>query len=412
MSLRFRTLEDVDLAGKAVLVRLDLNVPMHSGKVTDRTRILRQLPTIEHLIAARARVIIIAHFDRPKGKFVPSMSLAPLVDALSHALGGREVKFGVDSVGTPAQDAVSRLAPGEVMLLENLRFHAEEEANDREFSRALASLADVYVNDAFSCSHRAHASVVGVTEFLPALAGRLMQEELHTLSAMFHAPKRPLAAMVGGSKVSTKLALLEHLIEKVDVLMIGGAMANTFLFAEGISVGASLVEPDLKDTALRILQKAHKRGCEILLPTDVVAAEALAPQAPGLVVSARAIPEHYKVLDIGPRTVAAWAAKLEECQSLVWNGPVGAFETSPFDVSTACLARSVAGLTRAGALKSIAGGGDTVAALTHAGVAEQLSYLSTAGGAFLEWLEGKELPGVAALIASAAAQSAPIAAKG
>lgn len=392
----FCTLDTLEVRGKTVLLRMDLNVPMEEGRVADDTRIMRQLPTLRELATAGARVVILSHFDRPKGKFVPSMSLAPLVDALADALG-REVKFGVDCIGPAAKEAVSHLKDGDIILLENLRFHAEEEKNDARFAADLASLGNLYVNDAFSCSHRAHASVVGLAELLPNAAGRLMQQELETLSTLFAAPKRPLAAIVGGAKVSTKLTLLENLMEKVDVLMVGGAMANTFLHAQGFDVGTSKYEADLLDTARLILKNAAARGCDILLPLDAVVARAFAPHAPCGVTSVNKIPADAMALDIGPATVMHWAARLSACQTLVWNGPVGAFETAPFDAATVMLARHVAALTAEGKLQSVAGGGDTVAALSHAGLTGQFSYISTAGGAFLEWLEGKELPGVAAL---------------
>lgn len=393
----FLTIDDLDVKGKVVLVRMDLNVPMQGGKVTDTTRVERQLPTLLDLTKRGAKVVILSHLDRPKGRFVPSMSLAPLVDALSEALDGKAVQFGVDCIGPAAREAVSRLAPGDILLLENLRFHKEEEANDANFARELASLGEVYVNDAFSCSHRAHSSVVGLNNLLPSAAGRLMQEELETLDALFVRPERPLAAVVGGSKVSTKLALLDNLTSKVDVLMIGGAMANTFLYAQGHSIGASLCEKDLKDTAKGILAHAKDNGCTILLPSDVVVAEKLDKAQACEVVRIDAIPAKSMVLDIGPETLAAYSAKLAECKTMIWNGPVGAFEVSPFDVGTIGLARVVAGLTKQKKIRSVAGGGDTVAALTHAGLAQRFSYLSTAGGAFLEWMEGKPLPGVAAL---------------
>lgn len=396
--LSFRTIDDLDVKNKTVLVRLDLNVPMASGRVVDDTRLRRQLPTVQELAKRGAKVVILSHFDRPGGKFVPSMSVAPLVDALAKALGC-EVKFGVDSIGPAAREAVSALKNGEIILLENLRFHAEEEKNDPHFARELAALGDLYVNDAFSCSHRAHASVALLPTLLPAAAGRLMQEELATLGTLFAKPERPLAAVVGGSKVSTKLALLENLLEKVDVLIIGGAMANTFLCAEGHAVGKSLCETDMLETARRILAKAKAGGCEIMLPVDVVAASAFAPHATNVIVPVNAIPAQATVLDIGPETLVALAQKLATCRTLLWNGPIGAFETAPFDGGSVQLARIIAGLTHSGNMQSVAGGGDTVAALTHAGLAGAFSYLSTAGGAFLEWMEGKELPGVAALAA-------------
>lgn len=395
--MRYPTLDRLDVAKKRVLLRADLNVPMQRGKVSDATRIARLLPTIRHLMERQARTVILSHFGRPDGQYVTSMSLAPLADALSEALG-TYVKFGVDCRGEEARRAVEALAPGEVLLLENLRFHAEEEANDPVFARDLASLGDLYVNDAFSCSHRAHASVVGIAQHLPSAAGRLMEEELSALGSALLKPKRPVVAIVGGSKISTKLLLLEHLVEKVNMLVIGGGMANTFLYAQGVDVGASLCEKDLKDTANRILHHAEKVGCEILLPSDVVVAKQFAPHAPCRVISPDDIQPDEMILDLGPMSVAEIAATIADAKTLLWNGPVGAFEVPPFDNATVSIARIAASLTAEGVLNSVAGGGDTVAVIQHAGLGDQVSYLSTAGGAFLEWLEGKTLPGVAALL--------------
>lgn len=395
--MSYATLDSVNVSGKAGLLRIDLNVPMHAGKVTDATRMERVLPTIKLLTDRNAKVVILSHFDRPKGQFVPSMSLAPLVDALQKFLPGVEVKFGVDCAGPAAKAAVTNLQPGQVILLENLRFHAEEEKGDDAFAKEMASLGDLYVNDAFSCSHRAHASITGIPKYLPTYVGLAMQEEIFMLESLFSNPDRPLAAIVGGSKVSTKLELLGNLVEKVDKLIIGGAMANTFLFAQGHSLGVSLYEPDLKETAKTILKKAKEKNCDILLPEDVVVASEFAKHAPNKIVSVNAIPKNGMALDIGPRSLMKLAAEIASCKTLVWNGPVGAFETAPFDGTTVQLARVVAQLTGEGKLKSVAGGGDTVAALSHAGLRDEFSYLSTAGGAFLEWMEGKELPGVEAL---------------
>jgi len=392
----FRTLDTIDVAGKRVILRGDLNVPVKDGKVTDTTRIDRQAPTILELTKAGARVVLISHFGRPDGKRDPKQSLRPCIDPLQKALG-KSVVFVEDCVGEAAERAVSALPPGGVALLENLRFHPGEEKNDPAFARALAKLGDVYVNDAFSASHRAHASVVGLPRLLPAAAGRLMQAELEALGKALEAPARPLAAIVGGAKVSTKLELLGNLVPKVQVLVIGGAMANTFLYALGTDVGKSLTERDMADTARDILAKADAARCEILLPQDVVVARELKPGLPTEVVKATAVPSDMMILDIGPRSADALAAMLADIKTLVWNGPLGAFETPPFDAATNTVAKAVAALTKAGKLMSVAGGGDTVAALIHAGIAEDLSYVSTAGGAFLEWLEGKELPGVAAL---------------
>ncbi len=399
MVMKFPHLEDLDLAGKTVLLRTDLNVPMQGGKVTDNTRILRLLPTITYLIKKKCRIVLLSHFDRPGGKFVPSLSLAPLVDAVSAALGGKEVRFGVDCIGPAARDAVKKLKPGDIVLLENLRFHPEEENGDANFARELASLlGDVFINDAFSASHRAHASITGIAQYLPVAAGRLMEEELDVLGSIFLNAKKPMGAIIGGSKVSTKLALLENLTKTMDVLIIGGAMANTFLLAQGLDVGKSICEPSMKATAKRILKDAEKKKCRIVLPTDLVVVEKFAAHANCRVVDVDAIPSTHTAVDVGPYSLQVYREALQTCKTVVWNGPVGAFETSPYDASTVNLARIVGKLTAAKKLRSIAGGGDTVAALTHAGMAESFSYLSTAGGAFLEWLEGKTLPGIAMLL--------------
>ena len=357
------------------------------------------MPTISYLLEKNCKVIILSHFDRPKGKFVPSMSLAPLVDELAEAMWGKEVKFGVDCVGKAARDAVANLNNGEVLLLENLRFHPQEEAGDREFAREIASLGDFFVNDAFSCSHRAHASITGIAEFLPTAAGRLMQEELTVLTSIFAKPEKPIAAIIGGSKISTKLDLLENLTKTMDKIIIGGGMANTFLYALGHNVGKSLCEKEMKETALSILKKAKENNCEIVLPIDLVVAIRFAAHAENRVVAVDKIPDNFTAVDIGCASVSLFANALSECKTVVWNGPVGAFETSPFDVSSVSIARHIAALTGAQKIRSIAGGGDTVSAIMHSGLAESFSYLSTAGGAFLEWLEGKELAGVEALYA-------------
>lgn len=391
------TLESLDIAGKTVLVRLDLNVPMHAGKVTDATRITRILPTLQYLMERHAKVVILSHLGRPKG-FDPGLSLAPLVDALSAALWDRPVRFSPDCIGTAALQAIDGAGEGDVILMENLRFYAEEKKNDAEFARQLASLGDCYVNDAFSCSHRAHASVVGINPYLPSAAGRLLQEEVSALTGVLANPARPLTAIVGGAKVSTKLELLGNLIAKVDHLIIGGAMATTFLSAQGHAVGASLCEHDMADTARAILKAAEKTNCRIVLPSDVVVAHQFKPHAASVVCDVNAIPNSGMILDIGPRALIEIAQVITTSKTLVWNGPVGAFETAPFDGSTVQIARMVAAASRAGTLHSVAGGGDTVAALAHAGLTGELSYLSTAGGAFLEWLEGKALPGITALM--------------
>jgi phosphoglycerate kinase len=393
----YKTLDDFDPKGLRVLLRVDLNVPMRDGVVTDATRIERAAPTIMELARRGARVVVMSHFGRPKGKRKSSMSLAPLVDPLSKALAGTRVRFADDCIGDPASAAVAALGDGEVALLENLRFHGAEEANDDAFAAALADLGDVYVNDAFAAAHRAHASIEGIARKLPAHAGRLMQAEMEALGAALESPKRPVAAIVGGAKVSTKLELLGNLVARVDKLIIGGGMANTFLFARGHDVGASLAERDLADTAREIEALAAKAGCEILLQDDAVVAGALADGVETRVVPVDRVPSDMMILDAGPASAERFAESIAGCRTVVWNGPLGAFEFSPFDAATMALARRVADLTDAGEVLSVAGGGDTVAALAQAGVLERFSYVSTAGGAFLEWMEGKELPGVAVL---------------
>ena len=392
-----RTLEDLEVAGRTVLVRLDLNVPMQDGRVTDASRIERSVPTVKELLDKKAKVVVLAHFGRPKGKREPSMSLRPLCRPLGEALGGIEVAFAEDCIGEPARRAVDALRPGGVLLLENLRFHAGEEKNDPAFADELASLGELYVDDAFSAAHRAHASITGLAERLPAAAGRLMQAEVEALSRALEHPERPLAALVGGAKVSTKLELLGNLIEKVDLLVLGGGMANTFLFAQGTPVGRSLCEKDMAATAREIMAKAEARSCRILLPIDGRVASEFRAGAQSTVVPIELVPEEAMVLDIGPGSAEQISSMIETLKTLVWNGPLGAFEIPPFDAGTSAVAKRVAERTQAGRLMSVAGGGDTLSALAHAGVLEQFSYVSTAGGAFLEWLEGKELPGVAAL---------------
>jgi phosphoglycerate kinase len=394
--MAFRTLDQLSAAGKRVLLRADLNVPMQDGRVSDLTRLERLTPTIRELAAAGAKVIVLSHFDRPKGKRVPEMSLRPVAAALGDVLG-RPVGFADDCIGPAAEQAVAAMAAGDVVVLENTRYHAGEEKNDAGLAAAMAALGDVFVNDAFSAAHRAHASTEGLAHLLPSYAGRLMQKELEALGAALGTPARPLAAIVGGAKVSTKLDLLGNLVGRVNLLVIGGAMANTFLAARGLSVGKSLQEPDLHDTARAIEAKAQAAGCTILLPCDAVVAREFRAHAPSEIVPVTAIPADTMVLDVGPLSVADLLTRLAAAKTLVWNGPLGAFETEPFDAATVRAAKGAAALTQAGSLLSVAGGGDTVAALRHAGVVEQFSYVSTAGGAFLEWLEGKTLPGVAAL---------------
>jgi phosphoglycerate kinase len=398
---KFKTLDDLDVDGRRVLVRVDFNVPMRDGVVTDATRIERSLPTIRELTGRGARVILLSHFGRPKGKRVPEMSLRPAAASLQAALHGGAVAFAEDCIGAVAEAAVAALAPGDVVLLENLRFHGGEEANDADFAAALARLGDLYVDDAFSAAHRAHASVEALARLLPAAAGRLMQTELEHLVAALDSPRHPVAAVVGGAKVSSKLDLLGNLVRKVDVLIIGGGMANTFLHARGIEVGRSLCERDLAATAQAILETAAEADCEVLLPHDALIAETLEAGTASRTVSIEQVPAAQMILDIGPATVEIIKGCLADCRTLVWNGPLGCFEVPPFDAGTNAVAREAARLTRAGALLSVAGGGDTVAALTHAGAIDGFSYVSAAGGAFLEWLEGKTLPGIAALETSA-----------
>ncbi|WP_082529324.1 phosphoglycerate kinase [Aurantimonas sp. Leaf443] len=392
----FKTLDDVDLSGKRVLVRVDLNVPMKDGQVTDGTRIERILPTIREIADKGGRVILLAHFGRPKGKPDPAQSLEPLAGVLSKALG-KPVGFSADCAGPVAAGIVSALKDGDVVLLENTRFHAGEEKNDDAFAAELASLGDLYVNDAFSAAHRAHASTEGLARHLPSYAGRTMQAELEALEKGLGRPQKPVLAIVGGAKVSTKIDLLQNLVSRVDGLVIGGGMANTFLAAQGVDVGKSLCEHDLADTARAILAAAKTAGCEIVLPVDAVVAREFKAGAANETVDVGAVPADAMILDVGPKSVEAVAAWIDRAKTLVWNGPMGAFEIEPFDRATVAAARHAAERTRSGTLVSVAGGGDTVAALNHAGAADGFTYVSTAGGAFLEWMEGKALPGVEVL---------------
>jgi phosphoglycerate kinase len=393
-----KTLDDVAVSGLRVLVRADLNVPVQNGQIADLTRIERLAPTIRELSDKGAKVIVCSHFDRPNGKPDPALSLRPMAAALS-AILGKPVAFAEDCIGPAAEQAVAQLTDGEILVLENTRFHAGEETNDATLAASLASLADIFVNDAFSAAHRAHASTEGVAQNLPSYAGRLMQAELTALEAALGNPARPVMAIVAGSKVSTKLELLNNLVAKVDILVIGGAMANTFLGAQGVNMGKSLQEKDLYPTALEILATAKTKNCEIFLPFDVVVSETFAPNPPTQTVVVDAIPENAMALDVGPRTVHELIQKLPRIKTLIWNGPLGAFETPPFAAATNALADAVANATVAGTLISVGGGGDTVSALRLAGAAQKLTYLSSAGGAFLEWMEGKILPGVEALSA-------------
>jgi phosphoglycerate kinase len=396
---KFRTLDDLpeDLNGKRVLVRVDLNVPMDGAKVTDDTRLRALLPTVLELSDRKAIVLLLSHFGRPKGENRPDMSTAQLVLPV-HRLAGRSVRFIEDCQGPEAARAITTMLPGNIGILENTRFHLGEEKNDPELAKGIAALGDYYVNDAFSAAHRAHASTEGVAHLLPSFAGRAMEAELKALERALGNPERPVAAVVGGAKVSTKLAVLGHLVGKVDHLIIGGGMANTFLAARGVNVGKSLCEHDLTGEANAIFDRADEAGCTIHLPYDVVVAKEFAPNPPSLrTCNVHEVQPDEMILDVGPAAVEALADALKNCRTLVWNGPLGAFETPPFDAATVALARTAAALTKEGSLVSVAGGGDTVAALNHAGVAGDFTFVSTAGGAFLEWMEGRTLPGVAAL---------------
>ncbi|MBC7166979.1 phosphoglycerate kinase [Phenylobacterium sp.] len=394
--MTFKTLDDAALSGKRALVRVDLNVPMAKGEVTDDTRLKAAKPTVDKLRAGGAKVILLAHFDRPKGQRVPEMSLFPVVRPLAEVLGC-DVAFAQDCVGDDAATAVAAMKDGDVLLLENVRFHPGEEKNAADFAQALAANGDLYVNDAFSAAHRAHASTEGLARLLPAYAGEQMRRELDALNAALGAPKRPVLGVVGGSKVSTKLDLLNNLVGRLDALAIGGGMANTFLAAKGVDVGGSLCEHDLGDTARQIMAAAEKAGCELLLPLDVVVATEVAPGADSHVRALDAVGAEEKILDAGPKTLARLIAAMDASATLIWNGPLGVFEVPPFDKATVAAAKHAAGLAKSGGLVAVAGGGDTVAALNAAGCAGDFTFVSTAGGAFLEWMEGKTLPGVAAL---------------
>lgn len=396
MATTFRTIDDLDVAGKRVLVRADFNVPMKDGVVTSTTRIERQAPTITDLVAKGAKVIVCSHFDRPKGKVVPSMSLKPVAEPLAKIIG-KPVSFAEDCVGPVAEAAVAKMSNGDVLLLENTRFHAGEEKNDPELAKGLAALADVYVNDAFSSAHRAHASTEGVAHLLPNAAGRSMQAELTALSKALEEPVRPVMAVVGGAKISSKIGVLENLLKRVDILVIGGAMANTFLAAQGVKVGKSLKEDDQFPTALKVLEAAKAAGKKVVLPVDAALAKEFKAGADCRIASVNDIHDDEMMLDVGPASVEEFKAVLATTKTVVWNGPFGAFEIPPFDAGTVGASTAVAEATQAGKLLSVAGGGDTVSALNTAKVADKFSYVSTAGGAFLEWLEGLELPGVVAL---------------
>ncbi len=394
--MAWKTLDQMELRGKRVLCRVDINVPVEDGKVTDATRIERIAATVQNILDKGGKPVLLAHFGRPKGERRDDMSLQPLIPALESVLGV-EVVFASDCVGPAAQTVVDGLTEGQVALLENTRFHAEEEKNDEGFAKEMAKLGDIYCNDAFSAAHRAHASTEALARLLPCCAGRLMQAELEALEGALSNPERPVLAVVGGAKVSTKLDLLSNLIEKVDILVIGGGMANTFLAARGVDVGKSLCEHDMVDTALKVAEKAVETGCELLLPRDVVVAREFKAGAESEVVKIEDVPADAMILDAGPDSVAHVKEAIARANTLIWNGPLGAFEIKPFDAATNAAAAYAAELTNEGKLVSVAGGGDTVSALNKAGAAEGFSYISTAGGAFLEWMEGKTLPGVAAL---------------
>ncbi|HET6388011.1 phosphoglycerate kinase [Hyphomicrobium sp.] len=393
---KLKTTDGTDVKGKRVIVRADLNVPVREGKVTDATRLERLLPGLNALADRGAKVIVISHFGRPKNGPEAEYSLRPVAVTLQHLLG-RPVEFGEDCIGEEAAKTIATLNDGDIAVLENLRFHKGEEKNDPAFAEALAKLGDIFVGDAFSCSHRAHASTEGLTHHLPSYAGPLLMEEINALRTALEKPTRPTAAVVGGAKVSTKIPVLTNLVSKVDHLIIGGGMANTFLQAMGHAVGKSLAEPDFHDTALKIMAEAKAQGCEIVLPVDAVVAREFKDGAAHMVVGIDNVPDDTMILDVGPQSVARTSELLEHTKTLLWNGPLGAFEIAPFGEGTFALARAAAALTREGKLVSVAGGGDTVAALNSAGVTDDFTYVSTAGGAFLEWLEGRELPGIAAL---------------
>jgi phosphoglycerate kinase len=394
---QLKSIGDADVAGKRVLVRADLNVPVANGKVTDATRLERLLPGLKDLSARGARVIVLSHFGRPKAGPDPALSLKPVAAKLGELIG-KPIRFVPACIGAAAESAVAALAPGDIVVLENLRFHKGEEKNDPEFASALARSGDIYVNDAFSAAHRAHASTEGLTHTLPSYAGPLMLEEIAALRRVLDKPQRPTAAIIGGAKVSSKIPILKHLLSKVDKLIIGGGMANTFLLSHGVDIGKSLAEPDFVATAREIMTEAKARGCAVVLPVDAVIAREFKSGVANAVVATLVVPSDAMILDVGPKSVKHMTEVLKECRTLLWNGPLGAFEIPPFGEATFALAREAARLTKAGKLVTVAGGGDTVAALNAAGVTADFTYVSTAGGAFLEWLEGRELPGVAALV--------------
>lgn len=392
----YNTLDDLSLENKVALVRVDMNVPMKDGLVSDATRLERLLPTLKDLQRAKAKIVLLSHFGRPKGERNEAYSLRPVAKALSDLMH-KSVGFADDCVGAPAKEAIDNLKAGQILVLENTRFHAEEEANDAIFAKKIAALGDVFINDAFSAAHRAHATTESLAKLLPSAAGRLMEGELTALNNALENPQKPLAALVGGAKISTKLDLLQNLIRKVDVIVLGGGMANTFLAAKGVAVGGSLYEKEMLSTAQSIMKEADAQKCHILLPTDVVVASELTENAPSSIVYVDAIEDEQKIFDLGPNTVEEIKSTLSKCKTIIWNGPMGVFEVKPFDKATNSIAGYVATLTQEGTITSVAGGGDTIAALSNAGITQKITYISTAGGAFLEWMEGKALPGVVAL---------------
>ncbi len=410
---KFNNIDDLissSISGKKILVRADLNVPVRNGKISDNTRIIAAVPTINELLKQNCKIIIVSHFGRPKGRYDSSMSLSPLVDPLQDEINKLQrqdiqVKFASSCIGTIAKNAIDNLSDGEVLLLENLRFHEGEESDDAEFAEDLASNADYYVNDAFSASHRSHASITGVAKILPSFAGKLLEKEATSLQTAFETPKRPLVSVVGGSKVSTKIDILNSLASKSDYLIIGGGMANTFLYAKGKNIGSSLCEKDLKQNALHIIKTAKEQGCKILLPIDAVVSNSIEDTENTKVVDVDSVPNDKMILDAGTKSIISWHNAIVEAKTVIWNGPLGAFEFPPFDNSSVAIARSVAYETANNNLLSVAGGGDTLSLLSHSGIRNEFSYISTAGGAFLEWLEGKDLPGIEALKKSAEANN-------
>jgi phosphoglycerate kinase len=392
----FKTIDQLNVTSQRILVRVDFNVPINAGVIGDTTRIAKTVPTLTELAGRGARVIVLSHLGRPNGQRSDDLSLQPIAKALSDILG-KPVPFATDCVGAEAEQIIGAMQDGDIVVMENLRFHPGEEKNDAAFARQLSSLADVYVGDAFSCAHRAHASTEAIAHLMPSAAGRLMQAELEALTKALEIPQRPVAALVGGAKISTKLAVLGHLVAKVNALIIGGAMANTFLHAQGIDVGKSLCEHEMASQARDILEKARAAGCDVVLPVDAVVASAFATNVPTRTVDIDAVPADMMILDIGPKSVAELTGRLGDLRTLLWNGPLGAFEVNPFDAGTTAVACAAATRTQQGSLVTVAGGGDTVAALAHAEVIDKFTYVSNAGGAFLEWLEGRDLPGVAIL---------------